>query len=107
MSNIPSLILNTNDRMPLLGLGVYKATAPGEVEGAIAAALDCGYRLIDTASAYKMKRAWDVASALLLFRGRNFSSRRSYGIPHSGSVISTALFRGVWIGSDLITWIFT
>ena len=53
MSNIPSLILNTNDRMPLLGLGVYKATAPGEVEGAIAAALDCGYRLIDTASAYK------------------------------------------------------
>ena len=41
MSNIPSLTLNT------------KATAPGEVEGAIATALDLGYRLIDTASAYK------------------------------------------------------
>ena len=32
MSNIPSLTLNTNASMPLLGLGVYKATAPGEVE---------------------------------------------------------------------------
>ena len=53
MSNIPSLTLNTNASMPLLGLGVYKATAPGEVEGAIATALDLGYRLIDTASAYK------------------------------------------------------
>ena len=29
MSNIPSLTLNTNASMPLLGLGVYKATAPG------------------------------------------------------------------------------
>lgn len=46
MSNIPSLTLNTNASMPLLGLGVYKATAPGEVEGAIATALDLGYRLI-------------------------------------------------------------
>ena len=53
MSNIPSLTLNTNASMPLLGLGVYKATAPGEVESAIATALDLGYRLIDTASAYK------------------------------------------------------
>ena len=53
MSNIPSLTLNTTASMPLLGLGVYKATAPGEVEGAIATALDLGYRLIDTASAYK------------------------------------------------------
>ena len=53
MSNIPSLTLNTNASMPLLGLGVYKATAPGEVEGAIANALELGYRLIDTASSYK------------------------------------------------------
>ena len=53
MSVIPSLTLNTHDHMPLLGLGVYKATAPNEVETAIAAALDAGYRLIDTASVYK------------------------------------------------------
>ena len=51
--SIPTITLNDGRAMPLLGLGVYKATAPGEVEGAIATALDLGYRLIDTASAYK------------------------------------------------------
>ncbi|MGI6069598.1 MAG: aldo/keto reductase [Blautia sp.] len=44
--------LNTNENMPLLGLGVYKATGENEVENAIAAAVSCGYRLIDTASVY-------------------------------------------------------
>lgn len=39
--------------MPLLGLGLYKATADDEAENAIAAAVKNGYRLIDTASAYK------------------------------------------------------
>ncbi|MDO5336801.1 MAG: aldo/keto reductase [Eubacteriales bacterium] len=45
--------LNTDREMPLLGLGVYKATAPGEVEQAIQWAVQAGYRLIDTASVYK------------------------------------------------------
>ena len=31
-------IMDRNWDFPLLGLGVYKATAPGEVEGAIATA---------------------------------------------------------------------
>lgn len=39
--------------MPLLGLGVYKATKENEAENAIIHAVKCGYRLIDTASAYK------------------------------------------------------
>ena len=39
--------------MPLLGLGVYKAAADGEVENAVSWALEEGYRMIDTASAYK------------------------------------------------------
>lgn len=45
--------LNTEREMPLLGLGVYKATGEGEVERAIQYAVNAGYRLIDTASAYK------------------------------------------------------
>lgn len=45
--------LNTNREMPLLGLGVYKATGENEVENAIQYAVKAGYRLIDTASAYK------------------------------------------------------
>lgn len=53
MSVIPTLTLNSEEKMPLLGLGVYKATGPNEVESAIAAALEDGYRLIDTASVYK------------------------------------------------------
>lgn len=53
MSAEHNIILNTNDKMPVLGLGVYKAVAPGEVEGAIANAIEAGYRLIDTASVYK------------------------------------------------------
>ena len=53
MQAIPALTLNTNDKMPLLGLGVYKSVAPGEVESAIFYAMEAGYRLIDTASVYK------------------------------------------------------
>lgn len=53
MPVIPALTLNTNEKMPVLGLGVYKSTGPGEVESAIAHALEAGYRLIDTASVYK------------------------------------------------------
>lgn len=53
MTVIPSLTLNTQDKMPMLGLGVYKATGPNEVETAISFALESGYRLIDTASVYK------------------------------------------------------
>lgn len=45
--------LNTNREMPLLGLGVYKATGENEVEKAIQYAVRAGYRLIDTASVYK------------------------------------------------------
>lgn len=48
-----SVLLNNNRTMPLLGLGLYKATADDEAENAIAAAAKSGYRLIDTASAYK------------------------------------------------------
>ena len=53
MTVIPSLTLNTQDKMPMLGLGVYKATGPNEVETAISHALEAGYRMIDTASVYK------------------------------------------------------
>ena len=50
---IPTITLNNHTEMPLCGLGVYKATGENEVETAIAHALHAGYRLIDTASAYK------------------------------------------------------
>lgn len=48
-----TVFLNTNREMPLLGLGVYKATGENEAERAIVSAVENGYRLIDTASVYK------------------------------------------------------
>ena len=51
--SIPNITLNDGREMPLLGLGTYKATAEKEVEKTISIAARYGYRLIDTASAYK------------------------------------------------------
>ncbi len=48
-----TVFLNNDREMPLLGLGVYKATGDNEAENAVISAVDAGYRLIDTASVYK------------------------------------------------------
>lgn len=45
--------LNDTKEMPMLGLGVYKATDDGELKQAVSSAAALGYRLIDTASFYK------------------------------------------------------
>ncbi|HSK46981.1 MAG TPA: aldo/keto reductase [Coriobacteriia bacterium] len=48
--------------MPRLGLGTSQS-APGEVEHAIEVAFDLGYRLVDTATAYRNERAIGAALA--------------------------------------------
>lgn len=48
-----TVFLNNDREMPLLGLGVYKATGDNEAETAVTSAVSAGYRLIDTASVYK------------------------------------------------------
>ena len=48
-----TILLNDGHKMPLLGLGVYKAVGDNEVEQAINHAVSAGYHLIDTASVYK------------------------------------------------------
>lgn len=50
--SVDTIRLNTNREMPLIGLGVYKAS-DAEVEQAICCAAGNGYRLFDTASSYK------------------------------------------------------
>lgn len=45
------LALNNGVQMPALGLGVYQSS-PEQTVNAVATALACGYRLIDTAAAY-------------------------------------------------------
>ncbi|VDD93182.1 unnamed protein product [Enterobius vermicularis] len=47
----PTLKLSSGAEMPALGLGTW-LSKPNEVGNAVRHALDCGYRLIDTAEAY-------------------------------------------------------
>ena len=53
---IPTVTLNDDHIIPVLGLGVAELS-PDETERAVAAALEAGYRLIDTASAYGNEEA--------------------------------------------------
>lgn len=49
---IPTVTLNNGVTMPQLGLGVWQTKDGQEVEAAVAAAIESGYRLIDTAAVY-------------------------------------------------------
>jgi hypothetical protein len=51
----PLLTLNNGVRIPALGLGVFQS-APAETVAAVDAALQGGYRLIDTAAVYNNER---------------------------------------------------
>jgi diketogulonate reductase-like aldo/keto reductase len=52
---VPAIVLNNGVEMPPIGLGVFQSP-PDETRGAVAAALDIGYRHIDTAAAYGNER---------------------------------------------------
>ncbi|PWD50621.1 2,5-diketo-D-gluconic acid reductase [Serinibacter arcticus] len=54
--------LNNGVTMPILGFGVYQV-GPEETHAAVAAALDAGYRLLDTAAAYGNEEAVGAAIA--------------------------------------------
>ncbi len=51
-SNTPIITLNNGVNMPQLGLGTWQMNDGRETEEAVAAALELGYRLIDTAAVY-------------------------------------------------------
>jgi len=51
-TNTPMIELNNGVEMPALGLGVYQS-APEETAAAVETAIASGYRLIDTAAAYR------------------------------------------------------
>jgi 2,5-diketo-D-gluconate reductase A len=49
--------LNNGVEMPVLGFGVFQITDAGECERTVAAALETGYRLLDTAASYMNEAA--------------------------------------------------
>jgi diketogulonate reductase-like aldo/keto reductase len=55
MPDVSTLTLNTGVTLPAIGLGVFQ-TPPGETRDAVTAALEAGYRHIDTAAAYGNER---------------------------------------------------
>src|ERR1700724_3219310 len=55
-SVIPTVALNDEAQMPVLGLGVAKLS-DAETESSVVAALEAGCRLIDTAAAYGNEEA--------------------------------------------------
>lgn len=53
---VPTVRLDTGHAMPILGFGVYQVR-PRETEAVVAAALEAGYRSIDTAAGYANEAA--------------------------------------------------
>jgi diketogulonate reductase-like aldo/keto reductase len=63
------ITLNSGHTIPTLGLGTFKATAPGEVKAAVKAAVCAGYRLIDCAAGYGNQKEVGAAIAELIADG--------------------------------------
>jgi 2,5-diketo-D-gluconate reductase A len=74
---IPSVTLNDDNTMPVIGLGVGELS-DAETEESVSAALEAGYRLIDTASAYGNEAAVGRAIA-------------SSGVPRDELFVTTKL----------------
>ncbi len=72
-------LLNTGVEMPYLGLGTFGPERGEQVEHAVRWALDCGYRLIDTAAAYRNEREVGLAMA-------------ASGIPRSELFVTTKVW---------------
>lgn len=77
MAAIPTVTLNDGNVMPVLGLGVGELSED-EAERAVLAALEAGYRLIDTAAAYGNEAA--VGRAV-----------RNSGVPREEVFVTTKL----------------
>jgi 2,5-diketo-D-gluconate reductase A len=76
--DVPDVTLNNGVRMPQLGFGVFQV-GDDEASAAVATALDCGYRSIDTAALYGNEHGVGVAV-------------RASGIPREELFVTTKLW---------------
>ncbi|OPD51798.1 aldo/keto reductase [Bacillus thuringiensis] len=77
--HIPTTTLHNGVKMPMIGLGVYKAKEGDEVKQAVKTALEVGYRSIDTATVYENESG--VGEAI-----------RESGIPREDIFITTKVW---------------
>lgn len=75
----PTVKLNNEIEMPILGFGVFQVPDPDECERSVYDAIQTGYRLIDTAASYMNEEA--VGKAI----------KRS-GVPREELFITTKLW---------------
>lgn len=80
--------LNNGIKMPMAGIGTFLLT-PGEAETSVLSALQCGYRLIDTANAYVNEKA--VGRAM-----------RKSGIPRDEIFLETKLWPSFYEQEDAV-----
>jgi diketogulonate reductase-like aldo/keto reductase len=78
-SNVPSVTLNNDVKMPILGFGVFQVPDPVECERSVRDAIDVGYRLLDTAASYGNEEA--VGAAI-----------KNHGIDRSELFVTTKLW---------------
>jgi len=79
MTPVPTVRLNNDVAMPLLGFGVFQIQDAAECERSVADAIDTGYRLIDTAASYGNEEA--VGNAI-----------RRAGVPREELFLTTKLW---------------
>lgn len=80
--------LNNGIKMPMAGIGTFLLT-PDEAEASVLSALQCGYRLIDTANAYVNEKA--VGRAM-----------RKSGIPRDETFLETKLWPSFYEQEDAV-----
>ena len=79
MAGTPLIRLNNGVEMPQLGLGTYQSGPGGETRQAVIAALEAGYRLVDTAAMYGNEA--DVGAAI-----------RESGVPREQVFVTSKLW---------------
>ena len=83
-----SVTLNNGVKMPMLGIGTF-LLSPEEAESSVLAALQCGYRLIDTANAYVNEKA--VGRAM-----------KQSGVPRQEIFLETKLWPAFYEQTDAV-----
>lgn len=78
-TSVPIITLNNGVQIPQIGLGVFQTKEGAEVERAVSAAIEAGYRLIDTAAIYGNERG--VGKAI-----------KASGVPRDELFITTKLW---------------
>ncbi len=103
--------LNNGVRMPRIGLGVFMSKEGLEVEGAVSAALEAGYRHIDTAAVYGNERgvgkavaASGIPRADIFITSKVWNSDQGYQTTLDAFAESMERLGGSYIDLYLIHW---